>query len=117
MKITFFSNYLNHHQIPFIDELLKIGNIDFTFVSTIETPKERLKAGYSDCSGYSYNLNAYENKFNFQKAIKLGLESDIVIIGSASDIFIKERLSQNKHTFRYTERILKQGIWRLFDPR
>lgn len=117
MRVTFFSNFLNHHQTPFCDEMYKeLGN-NFKFVATEETPDSFIQNGYPDCRKYSYNLLAYENESNYKVAILLGLESDIVIIGSAPDIFIKQRIGQNKHTFRYSERLLKQGEWRLFDPR
>lgn len=117
MKITFYSNYLNHLQTSFCDEMYKYLGNNFTFVSTEKLPFDRLSSGYQDCSHYPYNLNSFENDSNFEKALKLGIDSDIVIIGSAPEVFVKERLRENKHTFRYYERILKQGEWRLFDPR
>lgn len=117
MQVTFFSNFLNHHQTPFCDEMYKHLNSDFTFVSTERIPESFLASGYPDCTNYPYNLNAFFDDTQYQKSLLLGLESDIVIIGSAPDIFIKERLRQNKHTFRYHERSLKQGTWQLFDPR
>ena len=116
MKITFFSNFLNHHQTPFCDEMYKRLNVNFTFVSTKRISETRLQNGYQDCSRYVYNLNSYIDDFNYNKALQLGLHSDIVITGSAPGIFIKERLLQNKHTFRYSERLLKKGEWRLFNP-
>lgn len=117
MKVTFFSNFLNHHQTPFCDEMYKQLEGNFTFVSTEKIPESFLKNGYPDCTNYSYNLNSYIDETKYKKALQLGLDSDIVIIGSAPEIFIKERLLQNKHTFRYSERLLKQGEWRLLDPR
>lgn len=117
MKITFYSNYLNHLQTPFCDEMYKYLGSDFAFISTEKTPQDRLNSGYQDCSHYPYNINSFENSTNFNKALQLGIDSDIVIIGSAPEIFIKERLKCNKHTFRYFERFLKRGIWQIFDPR
>lgn len=117
MKITFFSNFLNHHQTPFCNQMIKMANVNFTFVSTIDTPVEFLRAGYTDYSSLSYNLRAYRSDEELKIAMRLGLDSDIVIIGSASDIFIKERLAQNKLTFRYSERLLKKSTWQLLDPR
>nr|WP_315143951.1 glycosyltransferase [uncultured Flavobacterium sp.] len=116
MKITFYSNYLNHLQTSFCEEMYRhLGN-DFRFVSTQKLPLDRLSSGYQDCSHYPYNINSFESEEYFNEAIELGINSDIVVIGSAPEIFIKERLLKNKHTFRYSERILKQK-WRLFDPR
>ena len=117
MQVTFFSNFLNHHQTPFCDEMYSHFGNDFTFVSTEELTDEMRHNGYLDYTNCPYLLNSYFSNDNFKKAIRLGLVSDVVIIGSAPEIFIKERLKQNKHTFRYSERFLKQGEWRLFDPR
>lgn len=117
MTITFYSNYLNHLQTSFCDEMYKHLGANFTFVSTEKLPNDRLSSGYEDCSHYPYNLNSFEDEVKFNAALALGIGSDIVIIGSAPEIFVKERLRENKHTFRYYERILKQGEWRLFDPR
>jgi glycosyltransferase involved in cell wall biosynthesis len=117
MKITFYSNFLNHHQTPFCDEMVKHFGVEFTFVSSETVPEERIRIGYQDCTHYVYNLTAYANEANYRKALQLGIDSDIVIIGSAPDIFIEERLRQNKHTFRYSERYLKRGHWQLLNPR
>jgi len=116
MKITFFSNFLNHHQTPFCDEMYRLMGHNFTFVSTEHIPIAFLNNGYPDCSKLPYNLNAYENTLQYEKATQLGLDSEIVIIGSAPEIFVKKRIQLNKYTFRYSERPLKQA-WRLFDPR
>lgn len=117
MTVTFYSNYLNHLQTSFCDAMYNQLGDGFKFVSTERLPADRLQSGYQDCSHYVYNLNSFENEINFNRALQLGSESDIVIIGSASEIFVKERLKSNKITFRYYERLLKQGEWRLFDPR
>jgi glycosyltransferase involved in cell wall biosynthesis len=117
MKITFYSNFLNHHQTPFCDELYKLLGNDFIFVSTEKIPLEFLQGGYEDCTNYEYNLNAYVDDEHNQKAKKLGLESDVVIVGAAPNVFIKERLKKNKLTFRISERLLKKGWQYLFHPR
>jgi glycosyltransferase involved in cell wall biosynthesis len=117
MKIAFFSNYLNHLQSPFCDEMYNYLGSDFKFISTEILPIERLSSGYEDCSNYPYNINSFDNETNYCEALRLGYESDIVITGSAPSIFIKERLRKNKLTFRYSERLLKRGAWILFDPR
>jgi glycosyltransferase involved in cell wall biosynthesis len=117
MKITFFSNFLNHHQTPFCDEMYKILGSNFTFVSTEKIPELFLQNGYPDCTDYIYNLNSYLDEAHYQEALKLGMESDVVMIGSAPNIFIDQRLKENKHTFRISERLLKKGKWQLLNPR
>ncbi len=117
MKITFYSNYLNHHQIPFCNEMDKLLGADYKFVATEPMENERVKLGWGLSEHYPFELRSYENESIYNFCLKLGLDSDAVIIGSAPDIFIKERLKQNKLTFRYSERFFKQGTWRLINPR
>lgn len=116
--LTFFSNFLLHHQTPFCEAMVRLLGDNFKFVATEKIPQERLDMGYKDLSkSVDYAVNSYESEENYKKALKLGLDSDVVIIGSAPDEFIKERLKQNKLTFRYYERFFKEGRWRILDPR
>ena len=118
MQITFFSNFLNHHQLPFCLEMMKYQENQFIFVETEPIEQERLDMGYEDMGEkYPFVLKSYKNDECYARALKIGFESDVVIIGSAPEIFIQERLRETKVTFRYTERILKQGLIRILDPR
>lgn len=116
--MTFISNFLNHHQLPFCKEMAnKLGN-GFKFVATEPIPAERIAMGYEDLNNeYSFVVRSYENEKNHTYALRLGYESDLVIIGAAPDEFIQSRLSDDKLTFRYSERFFKIGIWRIIDPR
>lgn len=108
MKITFFSNFLNHHQIPICNAFYDKFKSDFTFVACEQVPDERIKLGYiHDFKSYPYLLESHSDPVQYEKALKLGFDSDIVIIGSADEIYIKERLIANKLTFRYSERLFK----------
>ena len=108
MKVTFFSNFLNHHQLPFCLEMQKKLGANFKFVATEPIPEERLSLGYDDMnSTYDFVIRSYEDE---EEAYRLGKESDVVIIGSAPTKYIKERLKQQKLTFRYSERIFKNGF-------
>ena len=108
MKVTFFSNFLNHHQLPFCLEMQKkLGN-NFKFVATEQIPEERLSLGYDDMnSAYDFVVRSYEDE---QEAYRLGKTSDVVKIGSAPTEYIKDRLKHKKLTFRYSERIFKEGF-------
>ena len=116
MKITFFSNFLTHHQVPFCLEMQKRYGDGFKFVATMKIVEERLKLGYKDMDhDYDFVVRAYESKASYQEAFDLALDSDIVIMGSTdSDIYIQERLKQDKLTIRYRERIFKTGIVKSF---
>ena len=110
MTVTFISNYLNHHQIPFCLEMYKFLGDSFHFVSTIPMDSERKNLGWTVINKYSFEIKAYESDSFYQKAHELALKSDIVIIGSAPDEYIISRLKKNKITFRYSERPYKNGI-------
>lgn len=118
IKVTFYSNFLNHHQLPFCLEMYKMIGDNFKFVATSPIDKERLDMGYADMKdAYPFSLNTYENIKNYEYGLYLGIESDVVIIGSAPSIFIEKRLEINKLTFYYSERIFKKGQWRVLYPR
>ena len=110
MKITFYSNYLTHHQLPFSLEMAKRYGDGYKFVSTIPITEERLKLGYHNMDDdYDFVVKAYENEESYKHALQLALDSDIVMIGSTSDEYVVERLKQDKLTFRYRERLFYDG--------
>ena len=116
--ITFFSNFINEHQIPFCEAMHRNTDGNFRFVATEPIAKDRLDLGFKDkSSAYSYVIKSFKDNESYKEALRLGLDSDVVIIGSAPDEFITERLNENKLTFRYFERFFKQGRWRILDPR
>ncbi len=115
--VTFFSNFLLHHQTPFCEAMVELIGDNFHFVATEEIPEERLSMGYHDYTKEPYAVNSYEGKEQYERAMALGRESDVVIIGSAPDEFIKQRLDEDRLTFRYSERYFKKGRIRILDPR
>lgn len=111
MKITFFSNYLNHHQIPFCDALYKRFGTDFVFVATKPVPDGRIKLGYDNANDkYSYVLKAYGDEENIKTAQQLAVESDVIIHGAAPEKYLRLRMKKNKLTFRYSERIYRKKL-------
>lgn len=116
MTITFFSNFLLHHQTPFCEAMTRRIGDGFRFVATEPIPEERLSMGYNTLEDAPYAINAYRDDVSYEEAMRLGCESDVVIIGSAPEVFIEKRLAENKLTFRYSERFFKKFRWR-FDPR
>lgn len=118
MQIAFFSNFLNHHQLPLCQEFFKLTNGNFTFVATEPIPEERLKLGYYDMNKeYDFVLTTYDNAANEDKAMDLALNSDVIIIGSAPEKYVLERIKRKRITFRYSERLLKRGMIYAFSPR
>ena len=42
MNITFISNYLTHHQIPFSEKMAELPGIEYYFISTLPMEEERV---------------------------------------------------------------------------
>lgn len=106
MKVTFYSCFLTHHQVPFCLEMQKRLGDDFKFVSMTKIFDWRLEMGFKDLDKvYDFVVRAYESDEAMEEAKKLALDSDIVIIGSTVDDCIIERLKQDKITFRYRSRV------------
>lgn len=114
MKVTFYSNFLTHHQVAFCLEMQKKLGDKFKFVSTQKIPNWRLSLGFEDLDKkYNFVVRSYENEKAYNNAKQLAIESDVVIIGSTTDELIEERLKKDKLTFRYRARIFAfpDGFW------
>ncbi len=117
MKIVMLSNFINHHQTPVADELYNMQGVEYWFIETKALPEEQRNLGYSDFSNKPYVISAYKSNEEYQKAINLIDNADVVIVGSAPENMIIERLRSNKLTFRYSERFFKKRPWYFPDPR
>lgn len=115
MKIAFYSNYLNHHQQPLCDALIKSQDVEFYFVATIPIEQERLNMGYEDLNNKDYVIRAYEEDGR-KEALELAKTCDVMIFGAAPLEFLHVRMQENKLTFYFTERPLKKGYYRRFIP-
>lgn len=109
MTITFVSNYLTIHQIPFCEAMYREMGDDFRFVNTEQMEAERISMGWKNEKSYPFEID-------LQQAGNLIDDSDVVIIGSANDSLMQYRLKNNKHVIRYSERILKEGRWHMLSP-
>lgn len=119
MKLVFYSNFLNDHQLPLCQEFIcKLGRGNFYFVAHEEISKERLELGFEDMNEkYDFVIKSYKSTEEECFAQKLMIDADVVIIGSYVNMPFEERMKLNKLTFRYNERILKRGDLYWFDPR
>ncbi len=116
MRLTFFSNYFNHHQEALCNAFYGLLGEGFVFVETEPMEEFRSAMGWGR-SAPSYVLKSHESPENLAKAYKLALESDVVIMGTAPEELIHDRLSRNLLTFRYSERPLKEGWFKILIPR
>jgi len=111
MRITFYSNFLNHHQLQFCMAMSELLEGKFIFVASQPIEEEQLKLGYEDMnSKYPFVLKTYTSEENHMKAKELAEDSDIIIFGSASIEYLKIRNKTGKPCFIYSERLFKPGL-------
>ena len=115
MRAAFVSNYINHHQIPFCNEMYRLLKGEFTFVQTEVMEAERVKMGWHEKERPEYVKCWYEEP-DFCR--RLLMECDVVLFGGIDDeSFIKERLQSGKLVIRVSERLYKTGQWKAVSPR
>lgn len=115
MKITFVSNYINHHQIPVSNSLYEHLGEDYVFVQTEPMEEERIRLGWNPQAAPKYVKYAYEEPELCQKLV---LDSDVVIWGGLEDeTMLQPRLEAGKPVIRYSERLYKTGQWKAISPR
>ncbi|MCR4655875.1 MAG: glycosyltransferase family 4 protein [Lachnospiraceae bacterium] len=115
--LTFFSNYFNHHQKALCDTWYELLGDGFRFVETEPIEGFRSEMGWGENGDIPYLLRTYESREASDKAYELALNSDLVVMGTAPEAFIEERLRQDRIIFRYSERPLKEGFIKFFIPR
>lgn len=110
MRIVFLSNYFNHHQKPLSDALYRLTD-DFLFVETSQMSAERERLGYHHPDApYLTELDPKRPDAAVRRMIE---KADVVIIGSAPNHLIRNRLRQCQLTFRFSERLFKVKCSRL----
>ena len=107
MKVIFVSNYFNHHQKPFCEELYRKLGSDFAFVATGTMSDERKKLGYTQGDAPVYVISAWENDQNHRAALERIRMADVVIAGAGAEEWIADRLRRGKLILRYSERPFK----------
>ncbi len=114
MQITFVSNFINHHQIPFCDAMYAIDD-SFRFIATEEMSDERKQMGWSSDTSCPYVVYAYENPTKAQELID---NCDVLIVGWIRDeSIVRSRLRSGKPAIRISERIYREGQWRFVSPK
>lgn len=117
MTVTFFSNFMNHHQLPFCKVMYELIGEGFKFISCKPISKERLNMGYTNLNDdYSFIIRLYDGEAAIKEVEKLTCNSDVVIFGASPIKYRKMRYETNKLTFFYTERLFKKGLYRRFLP-
>lgn len=116
MVVTFVSNYINHHQIPFCNAMYEALGEDYRFIQTEPMEEERVRMGWGqDLEKLPYLKLFYEQPDACRKLIA---ESDVVLFGGVEDeSYIVDRLRAGKPVVRLSERIYREGQWKAISPR
>lgn len=116
MTFTFVSNYINHHQIPLCDALYRELGEDYTFIQTMPMEEERVAMGWGvDVQLLPYVRCLYETEY---ECLKIIAESDVVLFGwTQREDIVSSRLASGKTTLRVSERLYREGQWKMISPR
>ena len=109
MKIVFLSNYYNHHQAPLCEALSAQAGVTFRFVACGEMTEERRKM-WGEWRCLPDFVLVPKTQTDWDAVSQDILDADAVIVGSAPQALLRERLKAGKLIFRYQERPLKNGI-------
>lgn len=107
MNVVFLTNCYNHHQSAMAEALWNETCGEFHFIETELMTQERKNMGWGekDYPSYVITYDCYRGKrYEVQNIID---SADVVIMGSAPDELLLNRLSDGKLTFRYSERMFK----------
>ena len=117
MKLTFYTNYLNHHQVLVADELYRLLGENFQFVATLPRNEKELKGG-TDYSTRPYCIMAGESKYAHEEAMRLSVQADVCVFGACSHDYAVARTKQNPQglSFEMGERWLKHGWLTIGSP-
>lgn len=114
IHMIFLSNYFNHHQQPFSEAMYERLGERFLFVETSGVPKFRKELGYGIEQMPPYVVTQSMLRANIEWYKQLINQADIVVVGSAPEQLVQMRIADEKLTFRYSERPLKNGfeLWK-----
>lgn len=117
MKLAFYCNHLNHHQVRVADELYKLLGEDYAFIAALPRNKDSLKGG-ADYSSRPYCILAGESHEAHERAMELARTADVCVFGACSQEYAVERARQKDCglSFEMGERWLKRGWLNLLSP-
>lgn len=120
MRLTFVSNYINHHQIPFSNACYRELKEDYSFIQTEPMEAERVAMGWNaETDKIPYVLCMYEEEERCKDII---LNSDVAVFGwtredETIESLIRIRIDAGKPTLRVSERLYREGQWRAISPK
>lgn len=110
------SNFINHHQIPFCEEMYKKLGDSFYFIQTEPMEQERTDMGWAvDENSLPYLKLLYKEEEDCRKLID---SCDLLLAGwQDREDLILDRIKKGKLTLRLSERIYREGQWKAISPR
>lgn len=118
MKLAFFLNRLNHHQVHVADELCALLGDDYKFIELCKPNEGSKKGDATDYSSKPYIIQTWKGDYELSKAKQVALTFDACVFGTIDSLpFQKLRLNENKLSFEVSERWLKKGIINILSPR
>lgn len=116
ISITYYSNFLNSHQLPVAIALSDNPQVEYSFVSL-----QRSKGVIGrDCLDdlFPFVVKGYESPAASSEAMRLAEESDIAIFGDVAgrEEYVSARAKTGRPFFRDSERLLKRGQWWRYAP-
>lgn len=117
MKLVFYTNYLNHHQVLVADELYRLLGDEFRFVATIPRNEKELKGG-EDFSKRPYCILAAEREEAHREALGMAVEAEVCVFGAFAQEYAVERAKKTPQgvSFEMGERWLKHGWLTIGSP-
>jgi glycosyltransferase involved in cell wall biosynthesis len=118
MTITFFTNFINHHQMPLSEELYRLTDGNYYLVET-EPIYDWLKTGgYSDLSYKPYVIQAWKSDDEANKAAAVLKKSDVVLFNPNEGLkYGVAAAKMGKLCLEVSERWLKRGWINILSPR
>lgn len=117
MRLAFFNNSLNHHQVNVADELYKLLGDEYVYITTVASNKIGLKGG-ANYNTRPYCLCAGDASVSKEKALEYARTADVCIFGASSLEYAVERAKFDKNalSFELSERWLKKGWLNILSP-
>lgn len=103
MKIVFISNFLTHHQRPFLEALNAQEDVSCLFIEMEQMPEHRKQLGYRE-QKCPFAVSYSEVKNRMEALLR---ECDVLISGGVYSDFIRIANRWHKTVFVFSERLFK----------
>lgn len=111
MTVVFLTNSMTLHQASVYEAFIRYPDTEFYFIECADRKKEVSPIGWRSGKILTERVVTYEQfHAHYDTYANLILNSDVVIIGAASERLVEKRLKAGKLTFRYSERFYKKGL-------